>query len=539
MKTEQPRPRPLLAAVAATALLATASCALVDDPPSPTPETTVTTGSGPIRGTAAEGYREYLGVPYAAPPIGEMRWRPPAPPEPWEDTLDATSPGPRCPQHAVLSGGDVEQSEDCLYLNITVPETANAASELPVMVWIHGGGFVEGSADEYDPHRLVLAEDVIVVTVNYRLGLFGNFGHPDLDDSGVFGLLDQQAALRWVRDRIGAFGGDAENVTVFGQSAGGQSICAHLASPTAEGLFHRAIIQSAFCTWDLPAEMLAPGLPTVSPWAPATEVAERGDRAAADLGCAGPDAVDCLRALPVEDLMPIFGDFAGPAFGTPTLPDNPYQVLRESRTHPVPVLSGSTRDENTLTQALHDLAGAPLTAEQYRRRLEHAFGDHADRVAERYPPESFASPSHAWAIATTDRAFSCPTLERGTLFARQAPAYTYEFADQNAPTILPEVGYPYGAYHSSDEAYLFDQRYPTGRAALDAEQQDLAEAMIAYWAAFARTGDPNVDSLPRWDGVDPDSRKPYVQELAPGVEGIGPTDAADTHQCRFWTTIDG
>jgi para-nitrobenzyl esterase len=533
LKTERPRPRPLLTAVAATALVVAASCALVDDPPT---QTTVDTGSGPVRGTEADGYREYLGVPYAAPPTGELRWEPPAPAEPWQDTLEATAPGPRCPQHAVLSGDDVAQSEDCLYLNVTVPESANAASELPVMVWLHGGGFVEGSADEYDPHRLAVAEDVVVVTVNYRLGVFGNFGHPDLDDSGAFGLLDQQAALRWVRDRIDAFGGDAENVTVFGQSAGGQSICAHLASPTAEGLFDRAIIQSAFCTWDLPADMLAPGLPAVSPWAPATEVAERGALAAAELGCGGPDALDCLRALPVEDLMPVFGDFAGPAFGTPAFPEDPHQALREGRTHPVPVLSGSTRDENTLTQALQDLAGAPLTAEQYHQRLGRAFGDHADDVAERYPLENFASPSHAWAVATTDRAFSCPTLERGTLFARQAPAYLYEFADQNAPTILPDVGYPYGAYHSADEAYLFDQRLPTGRAPLDPGQQDLAEAMIAYWAAFARTGAPDAESLPDWDGVDPDSREPYVQRLATGADGIGPTDAADAHRCHFWST---
>jgi para-nitrobenzyl esterase len=540
LTTEQAPARQLLAtALAATTIAASASActATADDAPSTETEGTVTTGSGPVRGTAGDGYREYLGIPYAAPPMGDRRWSAPGPPEAWEGTLDATEPAPRCLQDASLSGDDVGQSEDCLYLNVTVPDTATSEGDLPVMVWIHGGGFVEGAGDEYDPHRLAVAGEVVVVTVNYRLGIFGNFGHPELDDSGTYGLLDQQAALQWVQNEIDAFGGDAGNVTVFGQSAGGQSVCAHLASPAAKGLFHRAIIQSAFCTWDLPADMLAPGLPNVPPWEPVTALVERGDQAAADLGCGDAVAADCLRALPTEELMPAFGRFAGPAYGTPSLPENPYEVLREGRMHPVPVLSGATRDENTLTQALQDLAGEPLTTEQYRERLDRAFGDHAAEVAARYPLEDFVSPSHAWAVVTTDRAFSCPTLERGLLFAQRAPAFAYEFADQNAPPILPDVEYPYGAYHSADEAYLFDQRYPTDRAKLDADQQDLAETMIAYWTEFARTGDPNGDALPHWDRIDPDSQTPYVQALAPGSDSIGPTDAAGAHQCGFWNDI--
>ncbi|RRS01236.1 carboxylesterase/lipase family protein [Glycomyces terrestris] len=520
------RARAALAAAAAALVLA-AACTPGGDPP---PDATVAIGDGEVRGVAADGYREFLGIPYAAPPVGDLRWRPPQPAEPWDGTLDATRPAPRCLQDARLSGDDVDRSEDCLHLNVTVPDDAGA--DLPVMVWIHGGGFIEGAGDEYDPRRLAVEGGVAVVTLNYRLGVFGYFGHPGLDGSGSYGLLDQQAALRWVEAHIGAFGGDPGNVTVFGQSAGGQSICAHLASPSAEGLFDRAIIQSAFCTWDLPASMLAPGMPAASPWEEAGDRAARGSAAAASLGCDGEDPVACLRGLPADALMPVFGEFAGPAYGTPDFPDDPYLALLEGRTRPVPVLSGTTRDENTLLQALQDLAGGPLREEEYRGRLAAAFGAHVDEVDANYPLASFASPGHAWAAVTTDRAFTCPTIERTLLLARRAPAFAYEFADPNPPPILPEVEYPYGAYHSADEAYLFDERFPSGRPALDDAQRELARDMIAYWTRFARTGDPGRGPQPAWDPVDADPA-PRVQSLAPGT--IGPADVWAAHQCPFWT----
>ncbi|RZS44886.1 para-nitrobenzyl esterase [Herbihabitans rhizosphaerae] len=510
----------------------------------PTGGTVVLTDKGAVRGSDRAGYREFLGVPFAAPPVGHLRWRSPVPRAPWAGIRDATTPGSWCAQHASSTGTPPSLDEDCLYLNVTVPDSAKPTRPKPVMVWLHGGGFIEGSGSEYDPRRMAVQGDVVVVTVNYRLGVFGNFGHPDLPGSGAFGLEDQQAALRWVRRNANAFGGDAGNVTLFGQSAGGQSVCAQLAAPGAAGLFHRAAVQSAFCTKDIPANLIAPGLPSVPPWEKLAAVTDRARRTAVELGCADPaDAPACLRRLPAERLMPVFTRFAGLSYGGRTLPENPYEMLKTGRTHQVPVLSGATRDEVTYMQALNDLAGRPLTAERYREYLRAAFGTHADAVAARYPLRDGEPPSRTWAtVATddgeppsrtwvtvaTDSGLACPTFDRNRLSARHVPTYAFEFADRTAPPSLPDVGYPYDAYHSAETFYLFDIRTGNAPPALNAEQRRLGDAMIASWTAFAHTGDPG------WPRVHPD--KPYTQSLAPGPGGIGPVDFATSHQCGFWSS---
>lgn len=488
----------------------------------------VRTRDGLVRGVEHASHREFHGIPYAAAPVGALRWRLPRPPQPWRGVRDATRPGPRCAQQASITGTPATDAEDCLYLNVTAPRTASPRTPKAVMVWLHGGGFVEGSGSEYDARRLATQGDVVVVTVNYRLGVFGNFGLPGLDGSGAFGLADQQAALRWVKANVRAFGGDPKAVTLFGQSAGGQSVCAHLASPTAKGLFHRAIIQSAFCTENLPANLLAPGLPSVPPWESPDALAARGLSSAAELGCPDPaTAADCLRRLPAERLMTVFGQFAGPAYGSAVLPRDPYRMLREGRTHRVPVLSGSTKDETTYIQALHDLAAGPLTAQAYKRYVREAFGEDAGRVLAAYPVRRDEPPSRTWARVTTDSAFACPTFERNRLFARHVPTYGYEFADRSAPPTLPPVGYPYGAYHSADALYLFDLRVGGPERGLSAEQRRLARTMIGHWARFARTGDPG------WRRTR--DRKPFTLSLAPGA--VRPVDLAREHRCGLWSTV--
>ncbi|HEY8414233.1 MAG TPA: carboxylesterase family protein [Thermaerobacter sp.] len=498
----------------------------------------VRTQVGLVRGVDHGSHREFLGIPYAAPPVGELRWRLPQPPKSWSGVRDASRQGARCAQHASVTGTPATDTEDCLYLNVTVPDSASPRKPKAVMVWLHGGGFVEGSGGEYDARRLAIHGDVVVVTINYRLGIFGNFGLPGLDGSGAFGLADQQAALRWVRANIRAFGGDPDTVTVFGQSAGGQSVCAHLASPGAAGLFDRAIIQSAFCTEDLPANLLAPGLPAVSPWEKADMLAERGLRTAAEFGCTDPaTVVSCMRGLPADRLMSVFGQFAGPAYGSSVLPRNPYQVLREGRIHRVPVLSGTTRDEATYIRALHDLADRPLTAATYRRYLREAFGANAKRVLAAYPVRRSEPPSRTWARVATDSALTCPTLERNRLFARHVPTYGYEFADRSAPPTLPPVGYPYGAYHSADALYLFDLRVGGPVRPLSPEQRRLAATMIDYWADFARTGTPDGGARPAWQRLRPRDPLPYTLSLAPGPGGIRPVDLAREHRCGLWSTV--
>ncbi|SHG22742.1 carboxylesterase/lipase family protein [Streptoalloteichus hindustanus] len=495
----------------------------------------VRTDRGAVRGVEHADYREFHGIPFAAPPVGELRWRSPRPHAPWTGTRDATKPGARCAQLASVTGTPASNAEDCLYLTVTAPRPVGRGPK-PVMVWLHGGGFVEGAGSEYDPHRIAVRGDVLVVTVNYRLGIFSNFAHPGLDGSGAFGLEDQQAALRWVRRNAVAFGGDPGNVTLFGQSAGGQSVCAQLAAPGAAGLFHRAVIQSSLCTTKIPANALAPGLPTVSPWETVESVAARGRQTATALRCPDPaTALTCLRDLPPEQLMPVFGQFAGLSYGSRTLPEDPYRVLREGRMHRMPVLSGTTRDEMTFMQAVIDLSGGPLTARRYRQYLDEAFGVDADRVAARYPLRPHEPPSRTWAAVTTDSALTCPTLNRSRLFARHVPTYGYEFADRTVPPTLPDVGYPYGAYHSADLFSLFDLRDGAVGPELDAQQRRLGDLMIDYWTAFARTANPNAPGLPRWPRLRPNT--PAAQSLATGPHGVGPVDLAQEHHCQFWDSV--
>lgn len=498
----------------------------------------VATDTGRVRGAVHPDHRQFHGVPFAAPPVGKLRWQSPQPVQPWPGVRDATTPGSRCAQGPSAAGTPASQEEDCLYLTVTTPASATPEDPKPVMVWLHGGGFVEGAGSEYDPRRLATQGEVVVVTVNYRLGIFGSLGYPGLEGSGTFQLEDQQAALGWVQRNAPAFGGDPGNVTLFGESAGGQSVCAHLASPRAAGLFHRAVIQSAFCTWDIPANTLAPGLPTVSPWEPPELLAARGQQVAAELGCTDPaTALNCLRRLPVADLMPVAQQFAGLSYGTPTLPEDPDQVLQEGRMHPVPVLSGTTRDEATYLQALNDLATGPLTDQDYHDNLAAAFGGHAGQVAAAYPLSDYASPSHAWAAVTTDRGLACPTLERNHLLAQHTPTYGFEFADRNAPPTLPKVGYPYGAYHSAELHYLFDLDTGDQQVTLNPEQRRLAAQMVAYWTRFAHTGNPNGPDLPDWPHLAPDAAAPHVQALAPGAGGIQPAAFAADHQCDLWAAI--
>lgn len=260
--------------------------------------------SGRVRGLVFDEHRLFQGIPYAAPPVGELRWRAPQPVEPWAGVRDATEPGSPCPQlpqpFAAMASGD----EDCLSLNVTAPRTGGPK---PVMVWLHGGGGTNGEGAVFDPRRLVVAEDVVVVTANYRLGIFGGFGYPGLP-GGAFGIADQQAVLRWVQRNIAAFGGDPDNVTLFGESYGGLSVSAHLVAPGSAGLFHRAIVQSGFPLMRAPANTFVPGSPAMpSMWLSAAELEGLAEHLVAERGwvrAGAGSAVDQLRALPVDELPP-------------------------------------------------------------------------------------------------------------------------------------------------------------------------------------------------------------------------------------------
>ncbi len=498
----------------------------------------VETAAGPVRGMRDSGAVRFLGVPYAASPLEDLRWRSPQPHASWDAVRDATRSGNRCPQPGESPDAPLVGDEDCLVLDVTAPVTASPDAPLPVMVWLHGAGAGVGSGSDFDARRLATDGGVVVVTVNYRLGALGFFGHPGLDGSGGFGLVDQQTALRWVRDNIRAFGGDPGNVTLFGESSGGMDTCAHLTSPTAAGLFDRAIVQSGSCLMELPANAMFPGVPATSIWASPAEAGALGGMLAADVGCASDDpdaALGCLRALPPAELFasPFAAAYGRAAYGNVVIPENPADALRAGRFHRVPVVSGATRDEATFFAAA--FTDPPIDAARYAALLDEAFGDDAARIEAVYPLAHFDHPALAWAAVVTDAAWVCPTLEANRLFAAHVPTWSYEFADRDVPALIPSPGFPLGASHGSEVAYLFD--VPGFDPVFTPEQRALADAMVRYWSAFAATGDPNAPGLPAWPPFDADADVPFTLALAPGEGGIAPVELGAEHNCGFWDEI--
>lgn len=524
------RMRSLLLAVACVAVTGPSLTACDPAPPDPA---VVMTDKGPVRGAVADDHRSFQAIPYAMPPTGELRWASPRDPAPWRETRDATSPGPLCAQNGLELGLPSEQ-EDCLTLNVTTPRRPSAHPR-PVLVWVHGGSFKDGGGSMYGGARMAALGDVVVVTINYRLGAFGFFAHPALGGpdtgSGNVGLEDQQAALRWVRHNAAAFGGDPGAVTLAGESGGGTAVCAHLAAPASRGLFHRVIMQSNDCTTRWSEENSA---------APrSAAVAERQGSALAErLGCTDPaTAAGCLRARSVAEVRSASGDGdgVGPVFGTPVLPVSPADALATGRTHPVPVLYGINRDEERFRVYGNELAGGgPTRLADYRAELEGAFGLDAAAVRAEYPCAQDACAPPALAAALTDAHYAYPAMITARQLAGRAPTYLYEFADRDAPwfTGFPPPGFSPGAYHTAELPYLFDVPWAEP---LPPPQLQLAQAMIGYWTRFARTGDPNGGGTPRW----PDFGEPHetVQKLTPGRGGIHPSnDFAAEHHLPFWAS---
>ncbi|MFG2982063.1 carboxylesterase/lipase family protein [Streptomyces sp. NPDC048258] len=495
----------------------------------------VDTDRGPVRGRSHGAYTTFEGIPYAAPPTGSLRWRLPEPAPRWEEVRDAGAAGSRCVQLPAVGPGGPSGSEDCLYLNVTAPAPAAGAARgarRPVMVWFHGGGFVNGAGDLYPAERLAVRGDVVVVTVNYRLGILGLFGHPELGGAPGFALADQQAALHWVRANAERFGADPHNVTVFGESAGALSVCAHLTSPASAGLFHKAIVQSGSCSTTMPPWSLLPTLGTYEPFEPERRTVADGVPAAARLGCGGSTAVlDCLRRLDIRTLVTpeLTQTFSQMSYGGAQLPEEPRRALETGRFHRVPVMQGTTRDEMRVFVA-QTLAVYPVAdAAAYRARLERSFGVSTARAVEAsYPVSAYPTPAVAWATLLSDASFTCPTLRDSGALARRVPTYGYRFSDGDAPnfTGLPEVPeLPYGASHGFELPYLF------AVVPLADPQRELADRMAGYWTRFARTGVPAAAGAPWW----PRYRSPAsVLSLAPGAGGIRTVDARAEHHCALW-----
>ncbi|WP_327588507.1 carboxylesterase family protein [Nonomuraea sp. NBC_00507] len=491
--------------------------------------------SGRIRGQDDGTVRTYSGIRFAQPPVGELRWKDPVAAKPWKGVADATKPARQCTQ---MEAGKQIGGEDCLFLDVNAPAKPTRTA-LPVMVWLYGGGYTTGAGSAYDARRLADEGDVVVVTPNYRLGAFGYLALKGLAGSGTFGLADQLEALRWVQRNAAAFGGDPRNVTLFGQSAGGMSTCALLTSPAARGLIDKAIIQSGSCMldWVSGTYLPIPGMPSFTPYSSLQASQATGHDAAETLGCAAGNELECLRAKPVSELMKVNDSFASNlAYGTPLLPLNPSQALREGRFLRVPVMSGGTKDESNGFISGAAQAGFPVTAESYPKLMEGAFGADADAVMKEYPLSDYASPGLAWARVGSDRAWACPTLAGDKAMAARTRVYAYEFADEKAPNIsnIP-ADFPPGAQHASELPYLFDLG---GRPwwSLTPEQWRLAGQMVGYWTAFAHTGTPKVAGAPAWPAFT--KSRGTVLSLKPADQGgIGPADYSSEHRCAFWSRL--
>lgn len=497
------------------------------------PEGVVRTAGGLVSGVEAVGVRAYLGIPYAAPPVGDLRWRPPQPVAPWGGVRRCTSYGPACPQPGGLDAGVFpvgETAEDCLYLNVWTPAVAppaapadgvEAGSEtppagvprLPVMVWVHGGGFATGSGSlpMYSGARLARL-GAVVVTVNYRLGVLGFLAHPSLTGedglgtSGNYGLLDQVAALEWVRDNIAAFGGDPGNVTVFGESAGGMSVCDLMVSPRAEGLFARAIVQSG------PFDARGAGMDAVRSLAEAEATGKRLSRL---LGCADePDELAALRAVPARRLVEAAERAApripggigfGPVVDGVVLPGEPAALFADGMVHDVDLLVGANADEaNLFLLGMRDRAPAQLAA--FVRRL---YEPYAAEVLAHFPPAAYGSRTAALSKAVTVMGFLAPARFAAAAVARAGgDAYLYHFARR------PPAAGDLGAFHGLEIPYVFGNPALTLDVTSGADGE-LSRAMMRYWVSFARAGDPNGgvaagapedaagEPLPRWPRYDP------------------------------------
>ena len=491
----------------------------------------VEVGSGHLRGYITGGVTTFLGIPFAAPPIGPRRWMPPAPPADWSGVRDAGAFGGFCAQTSLYGVfGKRSLNEDCLYLNVFAPAEP-VDKPRPVMIWIHGGGLINGRSDDYDARKLVIDGNVVVVTINYRISVFGFLSHPSLDQEGHpfsnYGILDQQAAMRWVKSNIARFGGDPNNVTLFGESAGGSSTLVNMGSPSAAGLFHKVIVLSG-----------VPRLPQVS-----VEEGEKfGLEFAAALGCDDETtAASRMRSKTVEEIVEKAEGFLGRSsrvFDGQIVPAPTPQLFAEGKFHKVPALIGNTFNEFTWFMSFAEIAtGKPLSREDYLPRLASVFGgmERAQRVLAEYPFENFDTPSEAISEAHTAWFIICPSRQIMRSLAAHVPTYVYEFMDVTAPQYFEPVSFPYGAAHTLELQYLFP-RFHGGMGTpkpLNAAQGRLSDAMVKYFANFAHNGDPNGFDLPDWPKWTPEVERTQLLDLKISTS----RDSGINRKCEFWDAL--
>ncbi len=491
----------------------------VTDPPDEDPKEAefqtgveVETTTGAVRGEEDGDLRVFKGIPFAESTAGDNRLRAPQPVQPWDDVLDATEFGDVCPQIAPTVG---DEGEDCLNLNVWAH--TDGREDRPVMVWIYGGGFVLGETalPTYDGADLAEDGDVVLITINYRLGVLGNMALPELQDedplgaAGNMGLLDQVEALRWIKANARAFGGDPDNITVFGESAGAMSTCALIGTPLADDLFDKAILQSGSCALYSPLDEEFLGRPGALDF---------GEQVAGDLGCAGADdRLACLRELPVGDFVNALNSdlqggliksqiAIGPTIDGVVLPKTPYARIEAGEAPERPLIVGSNGAEGTLFTS----SDVILSREAFRDEVEAIFGDVqlAQDVVDLYSRLQFPISKDAYNAFVGELLFNCNSYHVAQLMGDKA--YTYYL--MVGP---PQTMTPYGPLHGADIFYVFGNFLASGIAPTLASLE-LSSAMQQAWGSFARTG------VPSWEGGWPSmggASSEFLQiDLFPSVE---------------------
>ncbi len=446
----------------------------------------IQTNAGPIVGIEENGLRIFKGIPYAAPPVGELRWKAPQPHIPWTNPLVCDQFGSVCPQIKdwfLDLIGDSNMSEDCLFLNIWTPAATNE-EPLPVMVWIHGSAFLMGSGSQYHYEGSTLAsEGVIVVTLNYRLGVFGFMVHPDLRNetspkvAGNYGVLDQIAALQWVQDNIAQFGGDPDCVTVFGESAGASSVSLLLNCPLAQGLFDRAIVESGTLIGNMVVSSEANGS-----W---KQAEQNGYEIQKRLGLENSDnPIEDMRAASIDDLLLAVKDMQfGPTMDGWCYPTTPRKMWDSELVNPVPLLLGINSDDGAMW------ADENGTIEDYMMWLDYFFGDDAESIFEGFPVSNNQETPYIQAALITHFMFGEPDRYLARSFGGKGlPVYNYYFS------YIPNMWDM--CYHGVEVEYVFGNVWEE-LGFLEADRE-LSKIMRRYWVNFAATGDPNGEGLPEW-----------------------------------------
>jgi para-nitrobenzyl esterase len=532
----------------------------------------VQTKQGKVQGFLQNGVAEFLGIPYAAPPIStnptaepcsrtNLRWCPPVAHAPWKAALQATAYAPICAQIVTLGAfaGPANNNEDCLYLNVFTPNVGGDR-KLPVIFWIHGGGNLDGETPGYDGSKMALKGRTVVVTVAYRVNLMGWLAHPALDHEGHlsanYGILDQQFALQWVHDNIARFGGDPGNVTVGGQSAGAEDTGIAMLSPLDRGLFDRGICES-FC----PSRFF-PGSNGFRTLASAETIGVAFAQAA---GCgSGSDSsvAACLRALPAAKIEALAGPDAsrtvnfvvGPILDGTVIPEQPIPAFRNGHFNHVPLINGNVQDEANFFLAIAEQSTSsrdPITAAQFESYVNGTFASPpypagtAARVLAQYPLSAYPSPQLALDRVQTDLQI-CSERQIDEILASQIPLYTYEFDDETAPFYFPSMpGFTPNAYHTADIQYLFPSWHggPTPPSVIhtfNRLQESLSDQLVAAWTNFAHTGNPNGVGNTPWPRYAPDNELWLIENIAPaGLTTLTDSQYAAKRHCALWDGLSG